>query len=87
MDLMLAVPGAIAIGLSLGLLGSPSRETPLSNRLDLGLRQRKRDRKIDLVRVDLVDVGGVELSVAKAGPEDGPLVVLLHGFRRLLPPY
>jgi epoxide hydrolase 4 len=27
-----------------------------------------------------IDVGGVRLRVAQAGPHDGPLVVLLHGF-------
>jgi pimeloyl-ACP methyl ester carboxylesterase len=29
---------------------------------------------------DYVNVGGVRLHVVKAGPEDGPLVLLLHGF-------
>ena len=37
---------------------------------------------IDLsgVRFTRRDVGGVTLHVAEAGPDDGPLVILLHGF-------
>ena len=32
------------------------------------------------IRVRQVATNGIHLSVAEAGPEDGPLVVLLHGF-------
>jgi epoxide hydrolase 4 len=32
------------------------------------------------VHHERIDVGGVRLRVAQAGPRDGPLVVLLHGF-------
>lgn len=32
------------------------------------------------IRISVRDVGAVRLNVAEAGPEDGPLVILLHGF-------
>ena len=32
------------------------------------------------IRFSFVEVNGVTLHCAAAGPEDGPLVVLLHGF-------
>src|ERR1044071_5493237 len=34
----------------------------------------------DLVRFSFIQASGVQLHVAEAGPPDGPLVILLHGF-------
>ena len=35
---------------------------------------------IDGLQFERVATNGVTLHVARAGPEDGPLVILLHGF-------
>jgi len=34
----------------------------------------------DEIKVRLVETNGIRLNVAEAGPEDGPLLILLHGF-------
>jgi pimeloyl-ACP methyl ester carboxylesterase len=34
----------------------------------------------DDIHFSIVDTNGIRLQVARAGPEDGPLVILLHGF-------
>lgn len=45
-----------------------TRTPPRDGRTREGIEFRRRD------------VGGLHLSVAEAGPEDGPLLILLHGF-------
>ena len=34
----------------------------------------------DIIRFSRIATNGIHLHVAEAGPSDGPLVVLLHGF-------
>lgn len=36
--------------------------------------------RVDGVRSTSVDAAGLAMHVAQAGPEDGPVVVLLHGW-------